>query len=43
MLDGNNLGEARKIAGIDDIMVASELFIQNHTEIHKPKAINEIS
>lgn len=42
MLDGNNLGESREIAGIDDVMVACELVNRNHLEVHIPKSINEI-
>ena len=42
MLDGKTVGEARKIAGIADIMVAAELFIQYHKEIHIPMAVDEI-
>jgi len=41
--DGKNLGEARKIAGIDDLMVAAQLVILCHKQIHIPLSVDEIN
>lgn len=40
--DGKNLGEARKIAGIEDVGIAAELFLQCHSEIYIPKPLEKI-
>lgn len=40
--DGKNLGEARRIAGIDDILVAAELVILCHKTIHIPMAVEDV-
>lgn len=40
--EGKNLGEAREIAGIDDIMVAAELVIQCHTTHKIPMRVEDI-
>jgi len=41
--DGKNVGEARKIAGIDDLMVAARLVIQLHDTLYLPKSVDEIT
>ena len=41
--EGKNLGEARKIAGIDDLMVAAQLVILCHKQIHIPLSVDEIN
>ena len=41
-VQGKNLGQAREIAGIDDIMVAAQLFIQCHHQISITKTLKEI-
>lgn len=40
--EGKNLGEAREIAGIDDILVAAELVVQCHTRIDLPMNVEDI-
>lgn len=42
IMEGKNLGEARVIAGIDDIMVAAELVIQCHSTYHLPMRVDDI-
>ncbi len=38
-----NVGEAREIAGIDDVMVAAQLVIQCHKEIYIPMSVEDIT
>ena len=40
--DHKNVGEARAIAGIDDIMVAAELVIQCHSRLYIPMKPEDI-
>lgn len=40
--EGKNMGEAREIAGIEDVMVAAALVIQLHDTVHIPKRVEEI-
>lgn len=40
--EGKNVGEAREIAGIDDIGIAAALVIQCHSIIHVPMAVDDI-
>lgn len=42
MLKGKTLGEAAKIAGIDDTSIAAALTIQSHKELIVPKTLDEI-
>lgn len=37
-----NLGEARKIAGIDDLMIAAQLVLLCHDTVHVPKPVDDI-
>ncbi len=40
--DLKNLGEASKIAGIDDTMIAAELTLQCFDTIHIPKKVEDV-
>jgi len=40
--DGKNIGEARKIAGIDDVMIAVELVIMFHKTVSFPMKVDDI-
>lgn len=40
--EGKNLGEAREVAGIDDVMVAAELVVQLHKPYYLPMSVDEI-
>lgn len=40
--DGKNVGEARELAGIDDIMTAAKLVILLHNTIHIPMRAEDI-
>ena len=41
--DGKNVGEAREIAGIEDVMVAAQLVILCHKAVHFPMAVEDIT
>ncbi len=41
--DGKNVGEAREIAGIDDVMVAGQLVMLLHNIVHVPMSVDEIT
>lgn len=40
--EGKTMGEARKIAGIDEVMLAAELVIQCHDTYCIPKNVEDI-
>lgn len=42
MKEGKNLGEAKKIAGISDLMVAAQLAILCHNKIYVPMGVDKI-